>query len=288
MSLGKKALLVKVTVHRGQLSVKDKKAQHELAERHNADSEMINVKKRKFLREDTKPLEKAINKVVPTFHYYTLPFQDGGWRLVTVDVLPKLEEELRKINNEIEEALSEMSIKYEEMLNNARRNLNTMFDPQEYKEFAVFKSKFSIETFYNPVPESGDVRVEADRDTIDSLKKQIEQQKDNAVKAAMSELWERTIFNINRLKDRLEAYKEAVEKEERKPRMTKAVVEHIQDLIKMLPSMNITNDPKLEQVRQKLESEFADITIEHLKNDEAVRENSINVVNGILKNIDGL
>ena len=86
MGLENKGILIKVSTHRVTFNVTDKQATKETAENHDSDITMGKYIKQIIPKEELEHLKKALNRVVPFVNIYTLPWQDGGWRFLPVNL----------------------------------------------------------------------------------------------------------------------------------------------------------------------------------------------------------
>ncbi len=289
MSLENRALLIKVSKHTVTFSVTDKQATRETAEHHNSDITMGKYIKNIIPKEKLEHLRKTINRVTPFVNTYTSPWLDGGWRLLPVELYERVEKGLRDINQEIEIALDNFCSNYEMSKEVAKNRLGSLFNPSEYPSTDEVRSKFGIDVFFNPIPTKDDIRIEASKEQIEEIKKRVEENSEKSLKSAMKHTWDRVFQALERLKERMSAEITINSKgEEIKPRLFDSILGDIRELVELLPYLNIDNDPKLEDVRRKMEKEFAELSMETLREDGDMRKEVANKAEAIIDNIKGI
>ena len=105
----------------------------------------------------------------------------------------------------------------------------------------------------------------------------------------MRNVRERVFYSLNKLKERMQAeYTVDKNGKEMKPKLHSSVIGNIIELVELLPYLNIDNDPKLEDVRRKMEEEFADLSIDTLKEDEELKKEVAAKATEIINNLKGI
>jgi len=79
-----------------------------------------------------------------------------------------------------------------------------------------------------------------------------------------------------------------VKGEDVSPIFRDSIIENIRELVSLLPSLNITNDPALEQARRDLESDLAGVDPEILRESKETRKEIAEKADQILNNIGQL
>jgi len=281
----KKVLLAKVSVHQHYFKTRDKKAEKELVDKFGVDPSSIDVHKNTILKEDIKEIKKITNAIMPTVYYYTLPYRGGGWRLLTTKMYDRFAESMRKLNGDLTDALDKFLPNYDEHRKRAMYKLGGLGNEDDYPMPESIREKFSIDVSYENIPSSGDLRIELAQSELDAIKKQMEENTQKSLRAASDKLWARTVGILNNLKDRMVEYSNDLKDDSKNPKLFESVLENVKDLITLLPDMNVFNDPKLEEVRQGIEREFSQLTIDILKGSEAARLDTAKKAEDILKNI---
>lgn len=162
---------------------------------------------------------------------------------------------------------------YEQAVVDAQRLLPGLFNPGDYPTLADLRTKFSMELTILPVPTAGDFRVELADDEYDSIKADIEERVEQCSRAAIKDVWDRLYAKVEWLNGRLadpnttfhdETYRDA------------------QDTCRLLTRLNFTEDPQLEEMRQKAEQQLFSCHPESLRNDPVLRQDTANEAQAIM------
>jgi hypothetical protein len=127
--------------------------------------------------------------------------------------------------------------------------------------------RFSFAYSFEPVPSSNDFRVDLQNDAIEMLKSHYQKTAQERLQAAMGDVWERVIGEVTRLRDKL-----VLPEDGRRPRIFASTFEGFKDLVGSLEALNITNDPRLEDVRVQLKNVLEPIDIDSIRESDEVRE----------------
>jgi hypothetical protein len=92
----------------------------------------------------------------------------------------------------------------------------------------------------------------------------------------MKDAWTRLHDTLKHLSDRMDYT------DENKKKFWDSTITNATELCGLLTSLNVTNDPKLEEARQKLEKALAGVEPEDIRESEAIRSNVKSKVDEIL------
>ena len=287
MSLLNKGILVRVVVHKFPFEERDQHAEEMFASTFNIDKKAIKMKKETMLKEYTSTLDKSTNAIRPFVYKLTLPWRDGGWRLLNISLIDVFETGLRALRDEQVKSLDSLESKYVDLITSMNTSLGILAKTS-YPEFQEIRGSFGFDIKYEPIATSGDLRIEAEDELKEKLRKEVETYHSEKTKAAMQDILDRIIGTIKHMRTRLEEYTKLKEAGEKSPRLHATIVENIRELVQILPFLNITDDPNIEILRQKMESDLADFDIDILKESKNEREDAIKKADDILNNISGL
>ena len=152
----------------------------------------------------------------------------------------------------------------------------SMFNRDEYPTADEVREKFSFSFTPRPVPLSGDFRVDIGNEALKQVQEMFEAENARCVERAVAGTWERVKAQVEWVQERMAAVldydPDATETDEdgkvtkkRRPKLYDSMVETGVGLCGMLRDLNITNDPKLEEARQMLESALVRVDTDSLK-----------------------
>jgi len=287
MSLLNKGILVRVVVHKFPFEERDHIAEEMFASTFGVNQKAIKMKKETLLKEYTAALDKSTNAIRPFVCKFTLPWRDGGWRLLNISLIDIFETGLKIIRDEQVTALDSLESKYQDLTLSMKTSLGILGNVK-YPEFDEVRNSFGFDIKYEPIATSGDLRVEAEAELKEKLVKEVEDYHNEKTNLAMQDVLNRIVDSISHMKTRLDEYTKLKEVGDKSPRLHKTIVENVRELVQILPFLNITDDPKIEMLRQQMESELAGFDIETLKENKNEREDAIKKADDILNNISGL
>jgi hypothetical protein len=158
------------------------------------------------------------------------------------------------------------SYNYGTKIGNAAFALGDLFDRNEYPHPDEITHKFAFGYSFEPLPDSGDFRVDLHNDALDMLRASYQKASDQRLEAAMQDVWGRVIEETTRLRDKM-----IVPEQGNRPRIFETTLDGFKELIGSLDALNITNDPQLEIIRTQLHNALDPVDIDSLRESDSVR-----------------
>ena len=272
-NLSEKSILVSLIVSQWTAKKYDKKATSEVNSAHNAkDAGRFN--KALIAKEHLGEIQKAVN-AARTFHYEnTLPWNDSGERLLPAENYFTYCGELSKLKMQFEHAVNSFTLEYPSLIDEARQNLNGLFNPNEYP--LDVREKFNFKTTFMPVPETTDLRINLSDSEVFDLTAQISEEMNSRFAKAQLSIYERIADQLKHMFERL-SDKEASFKN--------SLFENVKDLVSLLPRLNVANDKNITAMCNDLNALYCDA--ENVRNDKALRAQKANEVETMLNKLNG-
>jgi hypothetical protein len=233
----------------------------------------------------------AVQKIVSAvrvWHYeQTLPWSDGGSRLLPMKNFFDYKRTLSMFEAQFNRAVDEMVTEYPVMVTAAAFQLGALFNRADYPEADTIKGKFKFNYVFMPVPTAGDFRIQAADEAIAELQAQAEQHVNTRLNDAMKDIWTRLHECLSHMSTKLADLPT--------PRVLKngtemysqvfrdSLVNNAVELCGLLTKLNVTDDPSLEQARRKLEDAMFGVTADDLREDDGARAALKSEVDSILK-----
>ena len=261
----------------------DKKTSNEVVAAKSARSKnAATVSKHLLAGNDTLSKIQKHAAAVRNWHYeQTLPWSDGGSRLLPMKSFFDYKAKLNEFENDFTDLITNFIKEYPVLVSAAAFQLGDLFDRAEYPDVTDIYDKFRFKYVFLPVPEMGDFRVDIGAE----VKSELQEQYDSFYKAkldeAMKDMWDRLHNNLSKLSERLDYSENGVKKVFRDTLVTNAL-----EMCEMLSNLNVTNDPKLEEARRKLEQTLLGVEATDLRDSPALRDEVKTKVDGILKSFD--
>lgn len=288
--LSSKAVLVKVTPHRMGFSVRDKMVDQNIIEKF-AVTNAKNVRARKdiFIKEDVKDLEAKLIEARTVTNLLTLPWKDGGYRLLSTGLYSQFEEKVRKVSSDIQELSQKLANNLDDAKERARVALGNLYDPNVYPTKEEILDTFKLDVCYDVIPTSSDIRVDAPAEVLTNIQENMKVQYEEATKQMMKDVYDRIYAVTSRISERMKATEIVKEGgKTRKPRLSDGIFDSVRELVDLLPHFNVLNDPKLDAMKKRLEEEFSTIVTSKIKDDDLMKKQLAEKADGLLKDLEGI
>lgn len=231
-------------------------------------------------------LRKDIEKLAARIRLYhnqnTLPWADKGQRLLPTKLFMEYKQTMNSYEVQFSQLCSNFFVEYPRLVAEAQQHLGTMYRAEDYPEIEEVKLKFGFRKAFDPIPESGDFRLDVSAQDLEEVKAGYEAKFDERLAEAMRTPWERLHSVLTSMSEKLKD-EEGVDT---KKRYHDSLVTNAQDLVGLLDKMNITNDPMLEEARKQLELTMLGADIETIKESSHARESMKNKVDAILQKFE--
>ncbi len=219
-----------------------------------------------------------LQKLVATirvWHYeQTLPWSDGGSRLLPMKNFFDYKATLGDYERQFDEAVKDFLLEYDTLVTAAAFQLGDLFNKEDYPEAIKLMSKFRMRYVFLPVPDAGDFRIDVNEASKTELQAQYEKFYNDKLNDAMQDAWDRLHDCLTRMSSKLAGDEKQIFRD--------SLVNNATDMCELLTKLNVTNDPKLESARKTLESALVGVTATDLRKDDALRLDTKAKVDAIL------
>jgi len=225
---------------------------------------------------------------------YTLPWMDGGQRILSGAAYFDYTREMNKLLQEYNEWVDNTFIpKYPDHKKAAKEALNGLYKEEDYPTSVTIRSKFGMEIIPDLISNPSDFRVKLGNDTVDHLKKELSVSVEKRLQDAIKDVWSRLQEVVSHMVQRLNKY-EVEEVSQNGKCKAKVKVKHtfrdtlvtnITELLEVVPLLNITNDPNLAEFCTTIREQLTGVAPEVLRDDEKQRKQVAQKAEDILKKI---
>ena len=277
--LHERAILVRVVTHSMGNTRTENAVSQEVAQIHGGDAQQMGkYVKNLFAPSALAPITTAKNQIISFVSRITAsPWGRDGWHMLPIKSFGEYREGVATLLTSYESAVNRFVENYEKHVEQAKQILGNLFDPLEYPSSEEIRNRFYLEPKLMPIPHEdvfAKLCTEITEEEITELKKKVLDENRGELEAGMKYVWQRLYDYIKRISDKLNAPNRVNKHGETMPAIFhKTMLENLQELCPMLTRMNITNDPKLEELRQELQSSIlCQSTAEKLREDFIERE----------------
>jgi hypothetical protein len=249
--------------------------------------------------EDIKSLRAEIRQ---WFNTVTLPWDDNGRRLVTTAQYLTVVDRIGKYERQINALFKTFVDSYSVEISKQAFEMGALFDRTEYPPAEEVAAKFRFSFVVEPLPTSGDFRVDIGNEAQRQMQAQYERAVEERVSGAVADAWQRVKAQVEWVKERMDAVlaydPDAVEetrtvddegkvvsveiKKKRRPKLYDSMLEQGLELTTLLRDLNVTNDPRLEEARRELETALTRVDMDSLRESPEVQTATRSAMQSIL------
>ncbi len=222
-------------------------------------------------------LRKELEKIM-------LPWDERGFKIVSNSRIPQVEKLVSDAQLEGEDKLDIFIKSFAEHVDNDRVICGTAFREKDYPTEAVLRAKHSIEVDIALVPDpEQDVRAGWTNEMRVRHKKQILKQEKEKVSRAMLDAASRIQEHIKKIVNRVEGYtgkKDGSYKD--------SLIQNVRDMASMIQEFNLTNDPAMEAVYQKIVHDICTLDPKAMRGDKDLSNKAVENAKDILDSIGNI
>jgi len=275
--IGSNAMLIDLNISVWTGRKMDKKVSEEIDATKSTKARAGNYHKKLLAGSDKLEKVQKIVTAVRSWNYQqTLPWSDGGSRLLPMKNFFNYKETLNNFENQFNQAVDEFIAEYPQLVSGSAFTLGELFDRGEYPTADSLKEKFRFKFVFSPVPDAGDFRIQVEDEAKAELEQQYKSYYEQKLADAMADAWTRLHETLTHISERLDYT------DENKKKFWDSTITNATELCTLLTSLNITDDPKMEQARQKLEKALSGVDASDIRESEAIRSSVKSKVDAIL------
>ena len=275
--IGSNAMLVDLNISVWTGRKMDKKVSEEVDATKGTKARAGNYHKKLLAGSDKlEKIQKVVTAVRSWNYQQTLPWSDGGTRLLPMKNFFDYKQTLNNYQQQYDEAVEEFLVEYPQLVSSSAFTLGDLFDRGEYPTADSLRDKFKFKYVFCPVPDAGDFRIDVEEQAKSELQQQYKSYYETKLAEAMGEAWNRLHDTLKHLSDRMDYTDES------KKKFWDSTITNAVELCGLLSNLNVTNDPKLEEARQKLEKALTGVNASDIRESEAIRSSVKSKVDDIL------
>lgn len=285
-AIGQKAMLAGLSITMWAGRKLDKKVTAEVNHAHGAKADAARVTKSLVSKQALADILRISNAARAAHYARTLPWADSGARILCNAGFAAYADELRKMEYEFRDAVDAFVSGYADYVDAARLELNGMFREDDYPPASSIRARFRFERSIWPMPAAADFRVDMIEGEADRIRADIQRQFDAAMRAATREVFERINEKVGHMLEKLRAFvPHGGQKGDKAEGVFRdSLVENVRDLVKLMPSLNVTGDAMLDDIAKRMES-LCRFDADDLRRDKQARQDTADAAAGILADI---
>lgn len=270
MTLSTKAMLTKMQIRMWTARKHDKDASDEIAAIHDAIGDAGRFNKLLLPKTAMAPIQSAATALRAHHALNTLPWTlDGVGLLPATNYFPYMAEHKRlaiMFDAEKEAFLS----RYDAAQKSAQHTLGDLYRDDDYPSQDDLASRIACEVTVWPMPDAADFRVDLGDAEAARIRSEIEQSVNDACAAAVRSLWQRVHDTVSAMHDRLTKFSKDADGKVHHP-FRDSLVGNMRELVDLLPRLNFSNDPDLQDMIVLLTQKLCAVEPDALRSDDALR-----------------
>ena len=207
--------------------------------------------------------------------------------MLNVDLLDQFEREWEKHEDRWNANLKELGNEYDNAVSKARTILGDAFDESDYPSRDEILAKYSLSKKIRNLPSGDDLRVSLPQAKLDRMKADIENDVTSSLEGAMQSVHERVAETLAHLIEKLTDFGVDAKTGKATGVFRDSTVTNLTDLASILPSLNLTGDPKLTEASNSLLTQLRDLDPEKIRNSESHRKDVVSKARDVADKLSG-
>ena len=271
--LERSCMLVKLKRHKFNHNVTDKKLgkkyRKELKVKRGTNA--VRVQKTIIPREAVQPWNKILNEAGKYFYSVTIPWDDKSWRLLPVVKYKEFVNNFRDFQARFTEAVDDFVNNIDRHIKDGKEMLGLAYDESDYMDKKAVRGEFLLKVEYEQLKAASDFRAQVTEEERQEIAEIITQQNEERFAQAQASVFQRVFTVAQKLSEKMA---EKPGKGKTTPEFRDSIIGNIQDLVDILPSLNVVNDPNLKLLKDQLESQLSSIDPQDLRECDRLREDT--------------
>ncbi len=245
MNLSDRALLVGVTISLFSGEKTDKRVAEEVARNHNTTArDAGRFQKAIVSKKALEDIKHTAGRLRDTHYSLTLPWLNSGERLLALSAYETYGERIAAIRAKFDEEVERFVAIYPDLIEDARRRLNGMFDEADYPPVSEIRRRFVVDLKVMPFPNTRNWLT----DEWEEVRAEAERRVQMGIADATRDLFDRVATVTGHMAQKLRDY----DPETKTGIFRDSLVENVRELHALLPSLNVTGDERVNELSKAL------------------------------------
>lgn len=268
----------------------NKQVASEAAEKHNAAQDAVSATVQLIPKFYLRPIQMVDAELRRQHERLTLPWLNDGTRILSTALFFEHTEAIVPLLRQREQLVEEFARNLPAMKERAKLDLGELYDDAAFPDEEGVKERFVAKVRHLPFPAAEDFRVNISEDVADSIRASITEDVQAQIDANVVGLRDKIADTLNDFIDRIKDYRQVEDDTKRAGYRTEnpfrdTVVDGIKDLAKLLPGLNLTNDPEVNLMAQEIAEKLSWLEAEDLRSNEVNRNKAIREAKELVRKI---
>ncbi|MFL9876464.1 hypothetical protein [Paraburkholderia megapolitana] len=240
----------------------DGKVTEEVESRHHAKG--IGRFNKRLLPEHAPSFSEVVSlggRIRQHFYDHTLKYDQLSVRLLPTQVYMDFSAQIRRMKDDFDLAVSVFLTDYVALKDQARVELNGLFNEADYPTLAQLSDKFAVRMSVLPFPDASQFGVDLPDNVLGALRTDIDQHVEASIATANRDLVGRLYEAVSRMAGKLSS----------SGNVRLDVANNVRELCGLLPKLNFTQDPKLDHILEQAKLHLTQHSGAELKESSVLR-----------------
>lgn len=230
-------------------------------------------------RNDVRDVIRAAQNARSYHRELTVPWGHGDYRMLPAPLIMKYTRGLKDYKAKFFASVDDVVTRWPVILRNSSLRLGSAFNGADYPHPTRIKGFYSFDTHFKPVPQDDHFILEVERETLEALKREFAKDENKNMEEAVNDLFRRLHTVVDNM---------ATQLSNKKGKIHNSLLTNVEDLIEILPDLNIMNDPMLTALCQEAKDQLLTFTPGQLKKDSSARKTTALAAQTISDKMSGI
>lgn len=226
-----------------------------------------------------KDIQQLVTSARNRHYAMTLPWSDEGPRVLSSKLYFTYMQEMREYKDKFLSKVNGLLSEYPYHREEAKRLLGNLFSETDYPTPEELSGKYGFHVRVLPLPKGSDFRCNIPDEELAEVRQQMNSENDALLKRATDEAYARVHKVASAYVDRL-AETDTVFRD--------SLVWNARELVDLLPALNITNDPRLDELTDKLATHLGRHDPKTLRTSMGARKETYEAAKEVVSDIESV
>ena len=288
--LKNKALTVRLSRKKPNRNALDKAMSTELQELKGiTDKTALRVNKSLFPREASQVYQDVITEAGKYFYKNTTPWDDKGWRLLSIEMYKDFTKTMKGYTRRFREAAQGFIDQVDANIEKMKPVLEKAFNIEDYHKFVSattglvdterVSDMFSLEVEYGTVADGDDLRASLTEDDREVISAHITKKNNEKFAKSQEHIAQSLLDHVAKIHERLS---------DKDNTFRDSLIKNLNDLCDLVPRMNIADDEDLNQMAAEAKRKLCHWKPSEIRDSTSIRSDVANEAETLLTNMKGL
>jgi len=281
-----RAVMCIVHVRQWGATQKDNEAGAELANAHGVTEAAYEVTRHLIDPKHLKEIDRQASRIRKFVQVESQPWTDGNGRLLPNERVPGFVMGLQDLIDTFDALADQFVVDLPTIYAESPLVVAGKVDVDDLLSPEQARARFYVDLRIRPIPSGSDFRVDMSSDLMKAIQQDCEDNLKEAAKLATLESFSRMRKVITTMINGLERHGIKLEGAARSQYLTEASVSNVVDLVGILDTLNIADDPNLTRIASDMRTSLIMFDADMLKDDPNLRDTVTINAKRVLKDVD--